>query len=71
MSLILPAEKRFVSFAWGVNGFFSVIGKVSAIILAMMFGFRAVFITGAVIYLLAMILITFRYRKVKPRTTVI
>ncbi len=52
MSLILPAEKRFVAFAWGVNGFFSVIGTVSAIILAMMFGFRFVFILGAVIYIL-------------------
>ena len=64
MSLILPTEKRFVAFAWGVNGFFSVIGTVSAIILAMMFGFRIVFIVGAVIYLLAMILITIRHRKV-------
>ncbi|MEO8209386.1 MAG: hypothetical protein ABI840_02410 [bacterium] len=64
MSLVHPAEKRFVAFAWAVNGFFSVIGTVSAIILAMMFGFRVVFITGAVIYLLAMLLIIGRYKKI-------
>lgn len=63
MSLILPGEKRFVAFAWGVNGFFSVIGTVSAIILAMQFGFRVVFITGAVIYIIAMVLIIARHKK--------
>ncbi len=66
MSLILPNEKRFVAFAWGVNGFFSVIGTVSAIILAMTAGFRIVFIIGAVIYLLAMLLISARQKKIMP-----
>lgn len=64
MSLILPSEKRFVAFAWGVNGFFSVIGTVSAIILAMIFGYRFVFILGAVIYILALILVSKRFNKV-------
>lgn len=64
ISMILPDENRFVSFAWGVNGFFSVIGTVSAIILAMMVGFKAVFIFGALIYLIALILILSRHKKV-------
>ena len=64
MSLILPGEKRFVSFAWGVNGFFSVIGTVSAIILAMSFGFRIVFIVAAIIYIIAMILIIGRHKRI-------
>lgn len=64
MSLILPGEKRFVSFAWGVNGFFSVIGTVSAIILAMIFGFRIVFIVAAIIYIIAMILIIGRHKRI-------
>jgi len=64
MSLILPGEKRFVSFAWGVNGFFSVIGTVSAIILAMTFGFRIVFIVAAIIYIIAMILIIGRHKRI-------
>lgn len=70
MSLILPSEKRFVAFAWGVNGFFSVIGTVSAIIIAMMFGFRVVFILGAVIYMIAMILIIGRHKKVLISQTI-
>lgn len=63
MSLILPGESRFVSFAWGVNGFFSVIGTVTAIILAMSFGFRIVFIVAAIIYIIALFLITGRHKK--------
>lgn len=70
MSLILPAEKRFVAFAWGVNGFFSVIGTVSAIILAMIFGYRFVFILGAVIYILALLLVSKRFNKVSVVKTV-
>jgi len=64
MSLILPGESRFVSFAWGVNGFFSVIGTVTAIILAMSFGFRIVFIIAAIIYIIAMILIAGRHKRI-------
>lgn len=64
MSLILPGESRFVSFAWGVNGFFSVIGTVTAIILAMSFGFRIVFIVAALIYIIAMILIAGRHKRI-------
>lgn len=69
MSLILPAEKRFVAFAWGVNGFFSVTGTVLAIILAMTEGFRIVFITAAVIYLLALVIVRMRYLKINEATT--
>ncbi len=64
ISLILPAEKRFVAFAWAVNGFFSVIGTVSAIILAMILGFKFVFILAAVIYIIAMLLIISRHKKI-------
>lgn len=64
ISMILPGEKRFVSFAWAVNGFFSVIGTVSAIILAMIYGFKFVFILGAVIYILAMFLAAGRHKKI-------
>lgn len=62
MSMILPGEKRFAAFAWGVNGFFSVIGTVIAIILAMTAGFKIVFILGALIYAIALILIAYRHR---------
>jgi len=39
--------------AWGVNGFFSVISIITASLLAIMYGFRVVFITAAVCYFLA------------------
>ena len=46
--------------AWGVNGFFTVIGSVSAIILGMAFGFTVVLATAAVSYTVAGIVIAFR-----------
>ncbi|MBK6536812.1 MAG: hypothetical protein IPG09_03200 [Ignavibacteria bacterium] len=64
ISMILPGEKRFTSFAWAVNGFFSVIGTVSAIILAMIMGFKFVFILAAFIYIIAMALALNRFRKI-------
>ncbi|MBV6479917.1 MAG: hypothetical protein HGGPFJEG_02723 [Ignavibacteria bacterium] len=63
ISMILPEEKRFAAFAWGVNGFFSVIGTVVAVIFAMMYGFKFVFILGAFIYIIAMLIIQNRYKK--------
>jgi Spermine/spermidine synthase domain len=45
----------FIPWAWGVNGFFTVIGSVGALILGMMLGFRIVIGLAAVCYLLAMI----------------
>jgi hypothetical protein len=63
LSFIGQSEKRFVAFAWGINGFFSVIGTVSAIILAMTTGFTLIFIIVALFYLLAMLLILERSEK--------
>jgi predicted membrane-bound spermidine synthase len=57
LGLINEEQKKFIPLAWGVNGFFSVIGTVCAMILAMTLGFKFVFILSAVIYILAMVLI--------------
>ncbi len=43
-------QQNFVPFAWGVNGVGSVVGAVTAISLAMSFGFQAVFLLGGGIY---------------------
>ncbi len=43
----------FVPFAWGVNGFFSVISTIAATILALHFGFHLVIIAALGLYLLA------------------
>jgi hypothetical protein len=43
----------FVPFAWGVNGFFSVISTITATILALQVGFRLVIVLALGLYLLA------------------
>ena len=42
VSAMSPHPDEFVAWSWAVNGFFSVIGSVLSIILAMSIGFRAV-----------------------------
>ncbi|MGH2574514.1 MAG: hypothetical protein ACRDFC_02320, partial [Ignavibacteria bacterium] len=53
-----------VAYAWGVNGFFSVLGSIVVIILSMTYGFRVVFILSAFIYLMAM-LVSRKFESVK------
>lgn len=53
----------FVPWAWGVNGFFTVIGSVSALILGMMLGFKAVILLAAVCYAMAMWMLPEKERK--------
>jgi hypothetical protein len=43
------------SWAWGVNGFFTVIGTVLALIFGMMIGFRIVLVLASVCYLGALL----------------
>ncbi len=52
---IVSAEAQtLVPWAWGVNGFFTVIGTISALIIGMAFGFKVVLIIAAACYLLAL-----------------
>jgi len=64
LTLIDDRDRRFAAFAWGINGFFSVIGTVTAIILAMTAGFFFVFVLTGIIYLLAMFFISREYNLV-------
>lgn len=64
MSKIDNNSKYLVAYGWGVNGFFSVLGSVLAVMLSMSYGFKVVFIVSGVIYLLAMI--TIRNFKTTP-----
>jgi hypothetical protein len=54
---ILDAMKQrsphLVPWAWGVNGFFSVIGAAGTILVAISFGFRAAVAVALVLYVLA------------------
>jgi hypothetical protein len=65
MQMIGEDEKRYAAFAWGINGFFSVIGTVLAMMLAMTAGFKIVFIISAAIYLLALYMIYLRGKELK------
>jgi hypothetical protein len=55
---VAEAAPELVPWAWGVNGFFTVIGSVAAVILGMAFGFRFVLGVSAVCYLFALAAIT-------------
>ena len=48
---------RLVPWAWGVNGFFTVIGSVAGVIIGMAFGFKAALGIAAACYLTALVAI--------------
>ena len=66
-----PHPDEFVAWSWAVNGFFSVIGSVLTIILAMSIGFRAVQGIALAIYgvaVLAFLALAPPRRRGSPRT---
>jgi len=54
LRIIGEEAHALVPWAWGVNGFFTVIGTVGALILGMAFGFNAVLVVAAICYLVAL-----------------
>jgi len=57
MQIISKQSPLLIPWAWGVNGFFTVIGSVFTLILSMMIGFQAVLWIAAAIYLFSMFII--------------
>ena len=49
------STRYLVAFSWGVNGFFSVLGSILVVMLSMSYGFKVVFIIGALLYSAAML----------------
>lgn len=49
-----------IPWAWGVNGFFTVIGTVLALIFGMTYGFKIVLMIGAFCYLVSLAAMTLR-----------
>jgi SAM-dependent methyltransferase len=49
------STRYLVAFSWGVNGFFSVLGSILVVMLSMSYGFKVVFIIGALLYFAAML----------------
>ena len=58
ITLLKDKAPSLIPWAWGVNGFFTVIGAVMAMILSMMVGFQAVLWIATAVYLLSMFYIT-------------
>jgi len=55
LRLAMQRSSALGSWAWGVNGFFTVIGTVLALIFGMMIGFRIVLVLASVCYLGALL----------------
>jgi len=64
LTAIKKIEKEAISWAWGVNGFFSVISILLATVFAVTMGFRAVFVIACLCYLAAGIL-SLRFHKIR------
>jgi hypothetical protein len=57
IEIIVNMRSELVPWAWGINGTFSVVAGVGAALIAISYGFRAVFIVGSILYMVAWILI--------------
>jgi hypothetical protein len=64
IGLLVVGEEApaFVPWAWGVNGFFTVLGSIGASILGMAFGFNLVLAFSGACYLLALLAMTVSIR---------
>ena len=62
ISMLKNDDSRMVGISWAVNGFFSVIGTVITMILAMVFRFKIIFFIAGVFYLIALLFMTIRYK---------
>jgi hypothetical protein len=62
LRLVSEEAPVLVPWCWGVNGFFTVMGTVAALMLGMTFGFKAVLLAGAMCYLLALAAIAQSHR---------
>ena len=53
LSLLERAREDLIPWAWGINGFFSVIGASAAVICAVRFGFKTVILSALCLYIVA------------------
>jgi hypothetical protein len=67
IKLLSKRVPEIIPWAWGVNGAMSVMGSVSALVIAILTGFNQALLVGATLYLLAIYFIT-RTQKVNETT---
>ncbi|EKD28825.1 MAG: hypothetical protein ACD_79C00190G0001, partial [uncultured bacterium] len=60
MKLVHNAHSDLIPWVWGLNAYATVIGSVLGVVIAIFFGFKAVFLTAVLTYILGAIMI---YRK--------
>lgn len=60
LRIVASEAPPLVPWAWGVNGFFTVIGSVSAMLLGMSLGFTAVLVIAGACYGAAFVTIPYR-----------
>jgi len=70
LRLAMKCSSALGSWAWGVNGFFTVIGTVLALMLGMMIGFRMVLLLACASYLGALAVVAWSPGMAIPRLTV-
>jgi MFS family permease len=58
LRILAKEAPPFIPWAWGVNGFFTVVGSIAASILGMAFGFTAVLTVSGACYLIALLAMT-------------
>jgi Spermine/spermidine synthase domain len=58
LRIVANEAPAFIPWAWGVNGFFTVVGSIGASILGMAFGFTAVLAVSGACYLTALLAMT-------------
>jgi len=67
LRLVSQEAPALVPWGWGVNGFFTVIGTVIALILAMTWGFKVVLLIGGCSYMLALGVMAPMQQRAQPR----
>lgn len=60
LRVVAAEAPGLVPWAWGINGFFTVMGTILALMFAMMFGFLTVLVMAGVCYLLAWLALTWK-----------
>ncbi len=56
MSLLAQRFSNLIPWAWGINGYLSVVSAIAAPLLAMEFGFRVVIVVASIMYLVALLI---------------
>ena len=69
MGLVSLENPALIPWGWGVNGFFTVIGTVIALLLGMTWGFKVVLVVGGCSYLMALVATTQVQNRAKQAST--